>query len=185
MSAPYAHELLNPKNWKPAKGYANGVAAEGRQVFLGGHIGWNGQQEFETDDFVGQVDQTLANIVAVLAEARCRPTASGSPDLVHHQQNRISGPIAGDRRGLSHPFWAQLSGNGYGSGRCPDRGSRQGRDRGNRSNSALTPSRFSHSRSGARCLLRGSRYPQATLQHCQGSPEPRRFQPLPVPPALR
>ena len=73
MPAPYTHELLNPKNWKPAKGYANGVAAEGRQVFLGGHIGWNSQQEFETDDFVGQVDQTLANITAVLAEAGAGP----------------------------------------------------------------------------------------------------------------
>ena len=73
MTQPYAHTLLNPKNWKPAKGYANGVAAEGRQIFLGGHIGWNGQQEFETDDFVGQVDQCLANILAVLAEAGAGP----------------------------------------------------------------------------------------------------------------
>ncbi len=73
MTATYVHDLLNPKNWKPAKGYANGVAAEGRQIYLGGHIGWNGQQVFETDDFVGQVDQTLANIVAVLAEAGAGP----------------------------------------------------------------------------------------------------------------
>ena len=73
MADPFAHEVLNPKNWKPAKGYANGVAAEGRQIFLGGHIGWNGQQVFETDDFVGQVDQTLANIVAVLKEADAGP----------------------------------------------------------------------------------------------------------------
>jgi enamine deaminase RidA (YjgF/YER057c/UK114 family) len=71
--APFAHELMNPKNWKPAKGYANGVAAEGRMLFLGGHIGWNGQQEFETDDFVGQVDQCLQNIVEVLAQANAGP----------------------------------------------------------------------------------------------------------------
>ncbi len=69
MTRKYAHELLHPSNWKPAIGYANGVLAEGRLVFLGGHIGWNGQQKFETDDFVGQVDQTLANILEVLAEA--------------------------------------------------------------------------------------------------------------------
>jgi enamine deaminase RidA (YjgF/YER057c/UK114 family) len=68
-----AHEFLNPKGWKPAIGYANGVAARGRMVFLGGHIGWNGQQEFETDDFAGQVRQTLANIVEVLACAGGRP----------------------------------------------------------------------------------------------------------------
>ena len=48
------HEFLHPAGWKPALGYANGVAAEGRTVFVGGMIGWNAQQEFETDDFVGQ-----------------------------------------------------------------------------------------------------------------------------------
>lgn len=73
MSAPFANEILNPKNWKAASGYANGVAASGRMIFLGGHIGWNGAQEFETDDFVGQVDQTLQNILDVLAEANAGP----------------------------------------------------------------------------------------------------------------
>lgn len=73
MSEDTPHVFLNPKGWKPAVGYANGVAATGRTVWLGGLIGWNGQQEFETDDFVGQVDQTLANIVAVLAEAGAEP----------------------------------------------------------------------------------------------------------------
>lgn len=68
-----AHQLLNPKNWKPARGYANGVLAQGRMIFLGGHVGWNSQQEFETDDFVAQTDQCLANIVEVLAEAGAGP----------------------------------------------------------------------------------------------------------------
>ncbi len=68
-----AHELLNPAGWLPAKGYANGVLAAGRMVFLGGHIGWNTRQVFETDEFVGQVDQCLQNIVAVLAEANAAP----------------------------------------------------------------------------------------------------------------
>jgi len=67
------HIFLNPKNWKPAKGYANGVEARGRMVFLGGHIGWNGDQVFESDDFVDQVRQTLANVVTVLAEAGGQP----------------------------------------------------------------------------------------------------------------
>lgn len=67
------HEMLHPSNWKPALGYANGIAAQGRMVFLGGLIGWNGQQEFETDDFAGQVAQTLRNIVEVLAVAGGRP----------------------------------------------------------------------------------------------------------------
>lgn len=67
------HQFLNPPGWAPARGYANGVAASGRLVFLGGLIGWNGQQQFETDDLVGQIDQCLANIVTVLAEAGGRP----------------------------------------------------------------------------------------------------------------
>ncbi|WP_431301132.1 RidA family protein [Tabrizicola sp. BL-A-41-H6] len=67
------HEFLHPKGWKPAIGYSNGVAATGRMVFTGGMVGWNGDCEFETDDFVGQVRQALANIVAVLAEAGARP----------------------------------------------------------------------------------------------------------------
>jgi len=68
-----AHELLHPANWKPARGYANGVLASGRMIFLGGMIGWNAQQEFETDDFVEQVDQCLANIRATLAQADAGP----------------------------------------------------------------------------------------------------------------
>ncbi len=71
MSSP--HELLHPKTWKPALGYSNGVAATGRMVFCGGLIGWNANQEFESDDFVDQVAQTLRNIVTVLAEAGARP----------------------------------------------------------------------------------------------------------------
>ena len=67
------HELLHPQSWKPARGYANGVAASGRMVFVGGMIGWNGQQEFETDDFIEQVAQALHNVVAVLAEAGAKP----------------------------------------------------------------------------------------------------------------
>lgn len=67
------HEILHPIHWKAAIGYANGMAATGRMIFLGGQVGWNAAQEFETDDFVGQVDQCLANIVAILAEAGARP----------------------------------------------------------------------------------------------------------------
>ncbi len=69
-------EMLNPANWKPAKGYANGVAATGRTVFLGGQIGWTGDQVFETDDFVAQVRQVLENIRDILAEA------GGTPDRI-------------------------------------------------------------------------------------------------------
>ena len=67
------HELLHPKGWKPALGYANGVAASGRMVFTGGMVGWTGDCVFETDDFAGQARQALRNIVAVLAEAGAGP----------------------------------------------------------------------------------------------------------------
>lgn len=68
-----SHEILHPANWKPARGYANGVAASGRMVFTGGLIGWNADQEFESDDFVAQVEAALRSIVAVLACAGARP----------------------------------------------------------------------------------------------------------------
>ena len=64
---------INPPGWAPAKGYANGIAARGTQVFVGGQIGWNAQQQFETDDFIEQVHQTLRNIAAVLTEAGAGP----------------------------------------------------------------------------------------------------------------
>lgn len=68
-----SHQILHPRNWKPAIGYANGVAATGRMVFTGGIIGWNADCQFETDDFAEQVAQALENIVAVLAEAGAGP----------------------------------------------------------------------------------------------------------------
>ncbi|MGE5772776.1 MAG: RidA family protein [Hyphomicrobiales bacterium] len=68
-----ALEFLQPKNWLPPKGYSNGVAAEGRQVFVAGQIGWNERCELVSDDFVRQVERALANIVQVLAEAGGEP----------------------------------------------------------------------------------------------------------------
>jgi enamine deaminase RidA (YjgF/YER057c/UK114 family) len=66
-------EFLQPKNWLPPTGYSNGVAAEGRQVFVAGQIGWSERGELVSDDFVAQVERALANIVQVLAEARGEP----------------------------------------------------------------------------------------------------------------
>jgi len=67
------HEILQPEGWAKPVGYANGVAARGRTVYVGGQVGWTGQCVFETDDFAGQVRQTLRNIVDILAEADARP----------------------------------------------------------------------------------------------------------------
>ena len=66
-------DLLHPKHWARPSGYSNGVAAEGRQVFVAGQIGWNAEREIVGDDFVAQVEQALQNIVHVLAEADARP----------------------------------------------------------------------------------------------------------------
>ena len=66
-------EIVQPKHWAAPKGYANGVAAQGRQVFVAGQVGWNAQAQFESDDFVAQVEQALKNIVEILAAAGCEP----------------------------------------------------------------------------------------------------------------
>lgn len=66
-------KLLQPEGWLAPRGYANGVAARGTMVFVGGQIGWTGDQQFTTDDFVGQVEQALRNVLAVLREAGAGP----------------------------------------------------------------------------------------------------------------
>jgi enamine deaminase RidA (YjgF/YER057c/UK114 family) len=65
--------VLQPAGWAAPKGYANGVAATGLQVFVAGQIGWNAQCAFDSDDLVAQVRQALANVKAVLAEAGAQP----------------------------------------------------------------------------------------------------------------
>ena len=64
-----AHKEISPEDWVPAKGYANGILTEDGQLFVGGQIGWNAQQIFETHDFIGQTEQTLQNIVTVVEKA--------------------------------------------------------------------------------------------------------------------
>ncbi len=62
-----------PEPGKQPKGFVNGIAAEGRLVFLAGQVGWNAEQKFESEDFVAQARQALANIVALVAEAGGKP----------------------------------------------------------------------------------------------------------------
>ena len=66
-------EALQPPGWPRPRGYANGIAAEGRLVFVAGQIGWDETGAFPAEDMAGQVRQTLRNIVAVLAEAGAAP----------------------------------------------------------------------------------------------------------------
>lgn len=66
-------QILQPAGWAAPRGYANGVAASGRQVYVAGQIGWNERCEFDSDDFIAQVRQALLNVRAVLAEAGAGP----------------------------------------------------------------------------------------------------------------
>ena len=63
------NQVLQPPGWAAPRGYANGVVASGRHVYVAGQIGWNAKCEFESEDLVAQVRQALANVRAVLAEA--------------------------------------------------------------------------------------------------------------------
>jgi enamine deaminase RidA (YjgF/YER057c/UK114 family) len=64
---------LLPQGWKHPKGYANGISATGRQIFVSGMIGWDADEVFHTDDFAGQARQALQNIVAVLGAGDAKP----------------------------------------------------------------------------------------------------------------
>ncbi|RMX11584.1 RidA family protein [Allofranklinella schreckenbergeri] len=66
-------QVLLPQGWPRPKGYANGVAVRGTQIYVAGMIGWDGQGVFHTDDLAGQVRQALQNIVDVLAEGGAGP----------------------------------------------------------------------------------------------------------------
>jgi enamine deaminase RidA (YjgF/YER057c/UK114 family) len=68
---------LQPDGWRPPRGYANGVEASGRMVFVAGQIGWDAAGRLVSPDFVAQAEQALRNVVAVLAEA-----GAGSEHLV-------------------------------------------------------------------------------------------------------
>jgi enamine deaminase RidA (YjgF/YER057c/UK114 family) len=66
-------QILQPPGWARPRGYANGIAAKGRIVFIAGQIGWDEQCHFQAEDLVGQARQALANVLSVLAQADGRP----------------------------------------------------------------------------------------------------------------
>ena len=61
--------IIHPEGWAPAKGYANGVLSEDGTLYVGGQIGWTADQTFETHDFIGQMEQALRNILAIVEAA--------------------------------------------------------------------------------------------------------------------
>ena len=66
-------EILQPPDWAPPRGYSNGIAARGRQIYVAGQVGWDARQRFYTASLAAQVQQALENIRAVLAEAGAAP----------------------------------------------------------------------------------------------------------------
>ena len=100
--------VLLPEGWKAPIGYANGIEAEGRIVFVAGQVGWNAQQIFESEDIVPQFRQALLNILAVLKEAGgearhiCRMTAFCCDKPAYMAARRQLGAI-----------WRELIGNHY------------------------------------------------------------------------
>ena len=66
-------EILQPEGWPRPKGYSNGIAALGRQIFIAGQVGWDGAGHFASPKLGGQVKKALENIVAVLAAAEGKP----------------------------------------------------------------------------------------------------------------
>jgi enamine deaminase RidA (YjgF/YER057c/UK114 family) len=67
-------QILQPPGWPRPRGYSNGIAADGRMVFVSGMVGWDQEGRFQSTDFAGQVRQALQNIIAVLAEAGAQPS---------------------------------------------------------------------------------------------------------------
>ncbi|MBV9189672.1 MAG: RidA family protein [Betaproteobacteria bacterium] len=66
-------QILQPPSWAKPRGFANGIAATGKLVFIAGQVGWTGEAKWEAHDFAGQFKQTLKNIVEVLAQAGGKP----------------------------------------------------------------------------------------------------------------
>jgi enamine deaminase RidA (YjgF/YER057c/UK114 family) len=66
-------EILQPEGWPRPKGYSNGIAALGRQIFIAGQVGWDSAGRFASPKLAGQVKQALENIIAVLAAAQGKP----------------------------------------------------------------------------------------------------------------
>lgn len=67
------HKILQPAEWRRAKGYSNGIAARGTQIFIAGQIGWDADQKFTHERLAPQVHMALRNVVRVLEEAGGRP----------------------------------------------------------------------------------------------------------------
>ena len=107
-------QVLLPEGWKAPIGYANGIAAEGRIVFIAGQVGWNAQQVFESEDIVPQFRQALQNVLAVLKEAGgqpqhiCRMTAFCCDKPAYMAARRELGGIWRELLGTHYPAMSMI-----------------------------------------------------------------------------
>ena len=124
------HRLLHPRTGRGAKGYANGVVAEGRMVFVAGQVGWNADQQFDSPDFVAQVRQALENVVAVMREAGGAPEHITRLTWFITDKAEYLSAIARGGGGLSQRDGQALPGDDYGPGDGACRRRSQSRNRG-------------------------------------------------------
>jgi enamine deaminase RidA (YjgF/YER057c/UK114 family) len=107
-------EILLPKGWAAPIGYANGVAASGRIVFVAGQVGWDERQQFQSADIAPQFEQALKNVLAVLAEAGgapghvCRMTAYCCDKPAYLRARKDLGAIWRRHMGRHYPAMSMI-----------------------------------------------------------------------------
>ena len=101
-------QCIHPETWAPTRGYSAGMLGEGKVLYIAGQIGWNANQQFETEDFVEQFTQTLKNVIAVVR------SAGGSPEDISSLTVYVTdlSMYRARLRELSEP-WKQLMGKHY------------------------------------------------------------------------
>lgn len=105
-------KIIHPAGWARARGYSNGIVAQGRVLSIGGQIGWDAEQRFQALDFVGQFAQALANVVAIVRAAGAEPSAIVQlscyvTDLDAYRQSASAlGPIWREHMGRHYPAMA-------------------------------------------------------------------------------
>ncbi len=124
------HRPLQPEGWPRPAGYANGVVARGRTIFLAGQVGWNAQGRFESDDLVAQIAQALRNVAAILACDGAGPEHVTNLVWYFIDKREYINRLSEVGKGLSRDHGKEFSRDDRRAGLRPNRRSRQGRNPG-------------------------------------------------------
>ena len=122
-------QVLLPPGWSRPRGYANGVAATGRMVFVAGMVGWDADGRFVSDTLAGQARQALSNIVAVLKVAGTKPEHIVRMTWYVTDKRAYVAAYPGDRRRVPRADRQLQRGDDGGAGHRADRRPGPGRDR--------------------------------------------------------